>query len=533
MYTVTDKKGQAIPRVEAMIADLGGDAEGYAREMRRLLDATARTNDGQSIVISFTEDEFPSAGEHGQEVAETAYEVVRRGAPDAPLLVVAQRDGAGGRWHAHVIVGNHDMATGKANRGAWKHDQWRLINDAYNRESGLAVCGQEAALSRVERVAKARGIELQADADLVALTPTEVPKNDVDRYLGSLVMDALLDGHLDRLPDDGGAVTVPIPAHDGYSLSVRAKGTGLSYAVVDDDGAPVMCAAGARGGKPRRIASTGTKLDSALAKGRGDATYTRPGMTELLAALEEEKEREQQREEEARTAESRAGDSERVAGRDDERTGDRADDRTSEPSIGPSIGADERARPGGGSLDPRPAGSATADRQRGRVDRLGQPGAGADDVAAVAREPYDRRAAERDWCAAERDALAMMRTNVQRKSADGTSTPVTILDVVHLRAAKRYDADPSLTADEALRAALADGRSGVKAGALARREAAKAHPGGVPTETCGEKAVRCRATAERGNRLVAEVNRSAAQAAKERFVSRASTRGRDNGYLSM
>lgn len=293
-----------LPRIEHAICDLGNDPHTFNRAARRLLDKTTRKNDGQSLVISFTEDEFPSAGDHGREVAEAAYEMVRRGAPDVPLLVVAQRDGKGGRWHAHVIVLNHDMATGQANRGLWKHDQWRALNDAYNREQGLEVCGREAELSRTARLAVARGVELQADADLVALAPTDVPKNDVDRYLGAAVLEVIADGNLDRVPDDGEAVSIPLADHPGHALSVRAKGTGLSYAIVDDSGAPVMCAAGARGGKPRRIASTGTKLDKALALGRADATYTRDGLHALLALMDDEQHEQEMDDERERTREA-------------------------------------------------------------------------------------------------------------------------------------------------------------------------------------------------------------------------------------
>ncbi len=293
-----------LPRIEHAICDLGNDPHTFNRAARRLLDKTTRKNDGQSLVISFTEDEFPSAGDHGREVAEAAYEMVRRGAPDVPLLVVAQRDGKGGRWHAHVIVLNHDMATGQANRGLWKHDQWRALNDAYNREQGLEVCGREAELSRTARLAVARGVELQADADLVALAPTDVPKNDVDRYLGAAVLEVIADGNLDRVPDDGEAVSIPLADHPGHALSVRAKGTGLSYAIVDDSGAPVMCAAGARGGKPRRIASTGTKLDKALALGRADATYTRDGLLALLALMDDEQHEQEMEDERERTREA-------------------------------------------------------------------------------------------------------------------------------------------------------------------------------------------------------------------------------------
>lgn len=293
-----------LPRIEHAICDLGNDPHTFNRAARRLLDKTTRKNDGQSIVISFTEEEFPSAGDHGREVAEAAYEMVRRGAPDVPLLVVAQRDGKGGRWHAHVIVLNHDMATGHANRGLWKHDQWRALNDAYNREQGLEVCGREAELSRTARLAVARGAELQTDADLVALAPTDVPKNDVDRYLGAAVLEVVADGNLDRVPDDGEAVSIPLADHPGHALSVRAKGTGLSYAIVDDSGAPVMCATGARGGKPRRIASTGTQLDKALALGRADATYTRDGLLALLALMDDEQHEQEMDDERERTREA-------------------------------------------------------------------------------------------------------------------------------------------------------------------------------------------------------------------------------------
>lgn len=390
-YLERAKPGQVFARVEHCINDLGDSPESFNQQARRLLDPTSRKVDGQSLVISFTETEFPTAGEHGQDVAELAYELARRGAPDAPLLVVSQRDGVGKHWHAHVLVLNHDMQTGKASRGHWHHSQWRDENDNFNRENGLEVCGQEAQVPRVARLAAARGIELQADADLVALSPSAVPRTDAEQFIGSHVIEAVLDGRLDAVPEPGDSLVVPLPTHPGYGLSVRAKGTGLSYAITDAAGEPVLGAAGGRGGKPRLLASTGTKLDKALAKGQADHTFNREGLLALLASLEEEMELEDDgiTPREAGAPEGREASTAQPETRAPAPTPDSAETRAggSRARLAAAIAANVRraargagggggAAEGNGSRDPRDVGRTPGeDRRRLRGGRSEIPGA--------------------------------------------------------------------------------------------------------------------------------------------------------------
>lgn len=286
-YLEREKAGQTVERVGAFRVDIGTSPPGFAVEVERMLSGTRRKVWGEDVVISFSADRFdPADPTLGPQVLDAAEEVFRRAAPNSPLCLVAQRDN--GRWHVHGIVPNLDLETGLARRGTWAHWQWRAIHDEVIQEQGFDPVQQGSAeLSRVERLAARAGRALPSDEALLKTPPDEVPKNDLDGFLAAHVVEAVADGRLTELPAPGEPVEVALDG--GHFLSVRrSQAGGLSFAVTDSDGAPVLCAPGKRGGKPARIARTDTALEKAHGRAGTEEIFTPAGLSAVIELSGEE-----------------------------------------------------------------------------------------------------------------------------------------------------------------------------------------------------------------------------------------------------
>lgn len=474
-YASGPKPGQSPDdRVLSVINDMGPETPAglvaSAVEMEKILDRTSRTNHGLDIVVSFSPKRFdPRNPAHVAEAREIVAETLRRGAPNTPHLAVLQGDN--GVLHAHVILPNHDVSTGRARRRNWHSHHWRDINDQVLIEHGIEpIVPGHARQSEIERTSAARGLRIPDHDALVAKQPADITARELDAYLAAHINEAMIDGRLATLPEPGDATLLPIA--DGRHLSVRCgtKG-GMSYAVTDADGTPAMTAPGKRGGKPQAIARSAGKLDRAhhTAADGDEKLYGREWLADQIAAMSAEQEMTDDRTNERRREAARLEDSARAEldraaraaaddlpehiGTTDTRTGaERLRERVIDRRDGRTAGVDQPHAADGHSGGPR------GDRQRAEETPATESVPSV--TAADELPPYDRRAAAVNVDMDHGQALGRISVNGTR--ADGK--PRTAWDAAHDRAERRYVAaggrmTPAEAMDAEMGAKLKDGRT--------------------------------------------------------------------------
>ncbi|RDH12014.1 hypothetical protein [Tsukamurella pulmonis] len=312
-YLTTDKAEQHGVRVAGWRSDFGGIAETRAG-IEALLSGTARVNAGVSVVVSYALDELEPTQANVQRALDAAYDMMRSGAPNQPIVLVAQLDGAGGKLHVHGIVVNHDMTTGKAGRGDRTHWQWRATNDAWNaahaHEGFQVMQAGTARESTAVRIARSKGLDAP-DMDALGVTPlAEMQRSEATAWVAAQLDELIADGSLDALPSLGVPTSLVVPLDVSLSLSVRVKAPGkagvptLTVAVVDDRGDVVLGAPG-RGGKRAPLSRTQGQLDKSLTAGADDRRYTYDAVIARITGglpvgfgteMEEEDEQREQRE---------------------------------------------------------------------------------------------------------------------------------------------------------------------------------------------------------------------------------------------
>ena len=141
-------------RIAGMYCDLGGGSE--ALEMMRRKAAwiaqehPARKVEGQTYVQSFAPDEFDVNDELDQKiVTELGLQLAKKMHPNSDCLVVTHTDGEAGAIHNHILVLNHDNATGKGLRAYRRPAEVEKANDEVMRENDCRVLP-----SREERIAQ-------------------------------------------------------------------------------------------------------------------------------------------------------------------------------------------------------------------------------------------------------------------------------------------------------------------------------------------------------------------------------------------
>lgn len=141
-------------RIAGMYCDLGGGSE--ALEMMRRKAAwiaqehPGRTVEGQAYIQSFAPDEFDVNDELDQKiVTELGRQLAEKMHPNSDCLVITHTDGKAGAIHNHVLVLNHDNATGKALRAYRRPVEVEKANDEVMRENDCRVLP-----SREERIAE-------------------------------------------------------------------------------------------------------------------------------------------------------------------------------------------------------------------------------------------------------------------------------------------------------------------------------------------------------------------------------------------
>ena len=250
--------------VPVVISDLGDNEYEIGMNAELLLEGTTRKNLGESLVLSFPAHEMDlNNAEHQQWVAEMAYELAKRAAPTAPVVVAVHTDSEGGMLHAHVLVVNHDLETGRSNQQRMDIRHLRRINDRLMREEGLEVCNQnDKSKGRTwQEVMQDRKDAEKATAELLEANPDAVPEvtkltiDDVKEkptrktsreFFRQEIDEAVVDAAAREVP--GGKPSASLEtlqetlAERGISMKIlpdRGHGQTLTFGAVDDDGMPV------------------------------------------------------------------------------------------------------------------------------------------------------------------------------------------------------------------------------------------------------------------------------------------------------
>lgn len=296
-YLTTAKRGQHpdAPRVLAYASDLGDVAQTIAAVDRFML-GTARGSSGVSVIHSYKGLD-PKSPRDVRLAMSMSRELMEAGAPDQPLIQVAQGDGRGGYLHVHNIAVNHNLSTGRAARGSVMHWQWRKHNDELmDRHQDLGferVQPGTAQQSAAERIAAARGQEL-TPVDVLGVTPVEdMPRAEVTAWFGAQIDELVADGSLDGLPYLGAPARTTVPLDETRSLSVWVKAPGktgtpvITYAVVDAAG-EVVAGPPSRSGRRPLLQRTQGQLDKQLTPAAAEPRYSYEALTARIEQQQEE-----------------------------------------------------------------------------------------------------------------------------------------------------------------------------------------------------------------------------------------------------
>lgn len=164
-------------------------------------------------------------------------ELASRVAPDSDVIVATHTDGKSGHVHNHIIIANHDYATGKTPRGARNWHRVKHTNDALMRELNLKVASrEEVSFGYAERIALMQGRTIDA---------SDLGLDDIDQdtwrdYLRQRIEDALSDERFGDCTDGTNALSLmeSIAPEYGVSFQLRHTKKGAAYsqfALLDGD----------------------------------------------------------------------------------------------------------------------------------------------------------------------------------------------------------------------------------------------------------------------------------------------------------
>lgn len=148
-------------RIAGMYCDLGAGPEALKAMRAKAAWITqqnpTRKVEAQAYIQSFAPDEFRVDDELDQEiVTELGRQLAKKMHPNSDCLVVTHTDGEGGAIHNHILVLNHDNATGKALTEYRRPVEVERANDEVMRENDCRVLP-----SREERIAQRQGKGLE------------------------------------------------------------------------------------------------------------------------------------------------------------------------------------------------------------------------------------------------------------------------------------------------------------------------------------------------------------------------------------
>lgn len=284
-----EARREAVPVV---ISDLGDDHYSIGMNAEMLLEGTTRKNLGESLVLSFPAHEMDKDSAVDQRrVADLAYEMTKRAAPNVPVVVAVHTDSEGGMLHAHILAVNHDLSTGKSNQRRMDIKHLRRINDTLMREEGLEVCNQnDKSKSRTwQEVMQDRKDAAKATEELLEANPDATPEvtmltiDDVKEkptrqtsraFFRQEIDEAVVDAAAREVPGDKPSASLETLqetlSERGISMKIlpdNGHGQTATFGAVDDDGAPITVTRASKSKKtPEKtspVAAKGSQLGAA------------------------------------------------------------------------------------------------------------------------------------------------------------------------------------------------------------------------------------------------------------------------------
>lgn len=135
-------------RAAAMRGDLETPEE-FFELGEKLAVVNSRKVEALAVLQNFSPDELDvNNPEHVQLANDAGYALAKEAYPNSYCLVVTHADSEGGHLHNHVLVLNHDNATGKAVRRNKMHHQLEGVNDRVMRDMGLQVTEKNRSVSQ-------------------------------------------------------------------------------------------------------------------------------------------------------------------------------------------------------------------------------------------------------------------------------------------------------------------------------------------------------------------------------------------------
>lgn len=197
-----------------------------------MLRGSGRKNQALMVIQSFSKDELdPRDPMTPMIVADAAYALAKKVAPNSPCDVVVHLDSDGGNPHAHITIANVDLVTGKAAReNGLAHWVLKKANDKIMREMRLQVLEPHALAHDVNRSRCGEQAEW--------LTVDELSKNTWREFLADRVDEALLDPRsvdFDSLRAVAREHGVSIEKKTSAKSEAEGRDPSVTYALVDDN----------------------------------------------------------------------------------------------------------------------------------------------------------------------------------------------------------------------------------------------------------------------------------------------------------
>lgn len=198
-----------------------------------LLKGTGRKNQALSIIQSFSAEELdPNDPVTPQIVVDAAYALAKEVAPNSPCDVVVHLDSEGGNPHAHIMIANVDLVTGKAARDSGlPHWILKKANDKVMRQMGLEVLTPHELAHDVNRS--------RARASAEGLSVDELDKSTWREFLADRVDEALLDARsvdFDSLVQVAEEMGVSIRKKTSAKSEAEGRDPSVTYALIDENG---------------------------------------------------------------------------------------------------------------------------------------------------------------------------------------------------------------------------------------------------------------------------------------------------------
>lgn len=223
------------------------DALSFAAAARSQLAGAKRSRKDEAICIiqSWSPEELDANDPTDLDLAfYGATQLLNRVAPNSDGMVAIHTDGKGGQVHAHIVIVNHDDATGNRIEKARNWHAVKAENDALMTELGMRVITRDpVSLSKAEVNAQKEGRRTSADG----LTLDEVDRDTWRDYARARIEEMVADERVVSAPTDSGALDAMQEVAGDYGLSFRRRpgktkkngkrtADSCSFALVNDDG---------------------------------------------------------------------------------------------------------------------------------------------------------------------------------------------------------------------------------------------------------------------------------------------------------